>query len=444
VRKECDHAVLYDRLEQLKVGRFHYTFLVTGGFAWAFNAISVMILAFALPSILKEWNLPIEVGGVLGTVYYVGMFLGASTFGLLADNVGRKPTVQLAVVIYAITTGLCSFAWDPLSLGVLRFLGGIGTGGIMPVLSTWLSEYTPKSSRGKFVAVLESSWSLGALFISALSWLIIPTYGWRSVFLVSFVAVFFVFLIRRLLPESIRFLEEKGRTDEALVILRRHGFDASPASGELPPTDRGGGGLSRLLDLLSPALRRRTVMLWVLWFCIAYSYHGIFIWLPTILYAEGLTLVRALWYSMLITSLQIPGYLSAAYLIEVVGRKCVLVSYMALAAVSSYFFGTAGAEWNILLWGGCISFFNLGAWGVTYAYTPELYPTRIRGTGAGWSGAVGRIAGILAPSLTAVAVSSMGTFETFMVFFGLQFVAAVVVAALAVETKGRTLEQISP
>jgi len=371
------------------------------------------------------------------------MFLGASSFGLLADHVGRKPTVQLAVVIYAATTGLCSFAWDPVSLGALRFLGGIGTGGIMPVLSTWLSEYVPKSSRGRFVAVLESSWSFGALFISALSWLIIPTYGWRSVFLVSFIAIIFVFLIRRFLPESIRFLEEKGRTDEALLILRKHGFDASPPTSRHPPTEDRFRGWRRLVDLWSPALRRRTVMLWVLWFCIAYSYHGIFIWLPTILYVEGFTLVRALWYSMLITSLQIPGYLSAAYLVEVVGRKRVLASYMALAAVSSYFFGIAGAEWSILLWGGCISFFNLGAWAVTYAYTPELYPTRIRGTGAGWSGAVGRIAGIVAPSLTAVAVSSLGTFQTFMVFFALQSIAAIVVAALGVETKNRTLEEIS-
>ena len=434
---------LYERLDKTKVGRFHYTFLATGAFAWAFNAISVMVLAFVLPSILKEWNLSIEVGGLLGTVYYVGMFLGASSFGMLADHFGRKPMVQCAVVIYAMTTGLCAFAWDPVSLGALRFLGGIGTGGIMPVLSTWLSEYVPKTSRGKFVAVLESSWSFGALFISALSWLVIPTYGWRSVFLVSFVALIFVLLIRQFLPESIRFLEEKGRTDEALTILRRHGFDSSPPSLEQAPIDRRGGGWHQLVDLWSPALRRRTLMLWTLWFCIAYSYHGIFIWLPTILYGEGLTLVKALWYSMLITSLQIPGYLSAAYLIEVVGRKRILASYMALAAVSSYFFGTTWAEWGILLWGGCISFFNLGAWAVTYAYTPELYPTRIRGTGAGWSGAVGRVAGILAPLLTAVAVSSLGTFETFSVFFALQLVAAIVVAALGVETKGRALEEIS-
>jgi len=434
---------LHDRLERAAVGRFHYVFLGTAALAWAFNAISVMILSFALPSILKEWGLSIQTGGLLGTVYYVGMFIGASSFGTLADRVGRKPTVQLAVAIYATTTGLCSLAWDPVSMGILRLLGGIGTGGIMPVLSTWLSEYMPKSDRGRFVAILESSWSFGALFISALSWFLIPVYGWRSIFLVSFFALLFIIMIQRFLPESIRYLEVKQRKEEALSILRTHGFDASPPSQEGQPTGSHISSGALFTELWSHPLRMRTFMLWVLWFCIAYSYHGIFIWLPTILYAEGFTLVRALWYSMLITSLQIPGYLSAAFLIERTGRKYTLALYMTLAGLASYFFGNARTEWSILLWGGCISFFNLGAWAITYAYTPELYPTRIRGTGAGWAGAIGRVAGILAPSLTAVTVSGLGMFQTFMVFFVTHFVAAVVVAILGVETKGRTLEEIA-
>ncbi len=434
---------LHDRLERATVRRFHYVFLGTAALAWAFNAISVMILSFVLPSILKEWGLPIQAGGLLATAYYVGMFLGASSFGALADQIGRKPTVQLTVAIYATTTGLCSLAWDPVSMGVLRFLGGTGTGGIMPVLSTWLSEYMPKSDRGKFVAVLESSWSFGTLLISALSWFLIPAYGWRSTFLVSSFALFFIFLIHRFLPESIRFLEVRQRTEEALSILRQHGFDASSSTQGSEHTDDKDSRKFLLAELWSRPLRRRTMMLWVLWFCIAYSYHGIFVWLPTILYAEGFALVRALWYSMLITSLQIPGYLSAAFLIEKTGRKYTLAVYMTLAGLASYFFGNAQNESSILLWGGCISFFNLGAWAVTYAYTPELYPTRIRGTGAGWAGAIGRVAGILAPSLTAVTVSNLGMFHTFMVFFAVHFVAAAVVAAFAVETKGRTLEEIS-
>jgi putative MFS transporter len=430
-------------LEKATVGRFHYLFLGTASLAWAFNAISVMILSFALPSILQEWKLPLQAGGLLATVYYVGMFIGASLFGPISDYIGRKPAVQLTVAIYAITTGLCAFAPDLVSMGVLRLLGGVGTGGLMPVLSTWLSEYIPKSARGKFVAVLESSWSFGALFISALSWHVVPTYGWRAIFLVSFVATLLVPVIQRLLPESIRFLEVRQRTDEALLILRKHGFDDSPVPQEPAETKRQVLSRNPVADLWSRSLRRRTFMLWVLWFCIAYTYHGIFVWLPTILYSEGFTLVRALWYSMLITSLQIPGYLSAAFLIERTGRRSTLASYMALAGLASYLFGTARNELSILLWGGLISFFNLGAWAVTYAYTPELYPTRVRGTGAGWSGAVGRVAGTLAPSLTATAVSGLGIFPTFMVFFAAHFVAAVTVAVLGIETKGKTLEEIS-
>lgn len=436
---------LHEKLERVAIGKFHYRFLGVGCLAWAFNAISVMILSFALPAILGEWSLPLPVGGVLATSYYIGMLIGASTFGIIADYIGRKPTVQLAIGIYAIFTGLCAFAWDLGSLTAFRLIGGIGTGGIMPVLSTWLSEYIPTRRRGTFVAVLESSWSFGALFISALSWLMIPLYGWRSVFTLVFVAILFILLIEKFAPESIRYLEEAGKEKEAMAILERIGLGV-PSSAEKQNESLGSSRSKtrvRLAELFSQALRRRTVMLWILWFCIAYSYHGIFVWLPTILSAGGFTMVRALWFTMLITALQIPGYLSAAFLIEPIGRKPILASYMAIAALASYFFGTSSTDISILLWGGAISFFNLGAWAVTYAYTPELYPTRIRGTGAGWSGALGRIAGILAPTLTALTVASLGTFSTFLVFFAVQFIAALTVAILGIETKGKTLEEIS-
>lgn len=433
---------LCEKLEKAPIGAFHYKFLGVGCLAWAFNAISVLIVTYALPSILTEWNLPLPIGGVLATSHYVGMLIGASACGLVADRIGRKPTVQLTIGIYAIATGLCAFAWDIGSLTAFRLIGGIGTGGMLPVLSTWLSEYIPTKRRGTFVAILESSWSFGALFISALSWLLIPVYGWRAVFPVVFVAIAFIFLVEKFAPESIRYLEEAGKTKEATEVLEKIGFEA-PSPAELEALARRPKVKGRLAELFSQALRRRTIMLWVLWFCIAYAYHGIFVWLPTIVFAEGFPIVKALWYTMLITALQIPGYLSAAFLVEPVGRKPVLAVYLAIAGLASYFFGTTGTDLGILAWGGAISFFNLGAWAVTYAYTPELYPTRVRGTGAGWAGALGRVAGIIAPTLTALIVSSLGTFQTFLGFFAVQMIAAVVVAILGIETKGKTLEEIS-
>jgi putative MFS transporter len=239
------------------------------------------------------------------------------------------------------------------------------------------------------------------------------------------------------MPESIRYLEVKGKTQHAREILKKYSFPESKSTIEHISSK------VSVKELWSVAFRRRTIMLWVLWFCIAYTYHGIFIWLPTILSEQGFTLVRALWYTVMITALQIPGYLSAAFLIDKVGRKPILVSYMILAGVASYFFGTSTGELSIIAFGGAISFFNLGAWAVTYAYTPELYPTRIRATGAGWAGALARIAGIIAPIATAVAVSNMGIFQTFIGFFVTHFVAAAIVAILGIETVGKTLEEIS-
>lgn len=428
---------LHQSLEKSPITLFHYRFLGVSCLAWAFNGIAVMIISFIAPAIRTQWGLSLPAVGLLATAHYVGMFVGASSIGYLADHVGRKITVQTTIVAYSLFTGLCTFAWDPNSMMLLRFLGGLGTGGLMPVLSTWMSEYIPAKRRGTFVAVLESSWSFGALLISAIAFLVIPVHGWRAVFPIMFLSLILVAFVQRYMPESIRYLEVKGRIQQARKILGEHSFSV-PAETVAPEVSK-----VSVKELLSRAFRKRTAMLWILWFCIAYTYHGIFIWLPTVLSEQGFTLVRALWFTLLITSLQIPGYLSAAYLIDRVGRKPILVSYMILAGVASYLFGTSQAELSIVVFGGAISFFNLGAWAVTYAYTPELYPTRIRATGAGWSGAIGRIAGIIAPIATAVFVSSMGVFQTFLGFFAAHFIAAAVVAVLGIETVGKTLEEIS-
>jgi putative MFS transporter len=429
---------LYEILERAKISNFHRRFLSISCLAWAFNAIAVMIISYALPSILKEWNLTMEMGSLIATSHYIGMFIGASSFGMIADRIGRKPTVKLAIFMYSIFNALCAFSSNSITLMFFRFLSGFGTGGIMPVLSAWMSEYIPTPSRGRYVAILESSWSFGALFISIFSWLVIPLYGWRSVFFISIISLSFIFLIELYAPESIRFLEEKGRRNEAINILKKYGFKVIPKKEGKERKVKASFG-----ELFSKQFLKRTIMLWILWFCIAYTYHGIFVWLPTILFKQGFTIVKALWYTMLITAIQIPGYLSAAYLIEKIGRKPILVSYMTLAAISSYFFGTSSSSLSILIFGSAISFFNLGAWAVTYAYTPELYPTRIRGTGTGWAGAIARIAGIITPFTTAFLVSYLGTFQTFLVFFIAHFIAAISVLLLGIETKGRRLEEIS-
>ena len=165
--------------------------------------------------------------------------------------------------------------------------------------------------------------------------------------------------------------------------------------------------------------------------------------MPTLLVARGLSEVRSNEFFFLSTIAQVPGYFSAAWLVERWGRKPTLVAYLLGSAACAFLFGNSGTGTDTFIYAALLSFFNLGAWGVVYGYTPELYPTAIRATGAGVAAAVGRIGGIIGPFLTPVLVPAIGQTGVFAMFMALLGVTAVNVFALGEETKGRSLEEIS-
>ncbi|WP_342770131.1 MFS transporter [Xylanimonas allomyrinae] len=193
-------------------------------------------------------------------------------------------------------------------------------------------------------------------------------------------------------------------------------------------------------ELFAPALRRRTIALWLTWFGVNFAYYGAFTWIPTLLVADGFSMVRSFGYTLVITLAQLPGYAVSAWLIEVWGRRAVLVTFLAGSAASAVGFGLAGSVPQILTAGVLLSFFNLGAWGALYAVTPESYPTRVRATGAGSATAFGRLASILAPLLVLPLHASIGTGGVFTTFAA-AFALAVVGASLLTELKGRRLEE---
>jgi len=199
-----------------------------------------------------------------------------------------------------------------------------------------------------------------------------------------------------------------------------------------------------LREVWSSSYWKSTAVLWILWVVLVYTYHGIFIWLPSIYATElGFPEVRAIWFVLVVTLFQIPGYYSATFLLDRFGRKPVLVGYLALAGAGSYLLGFAGGTTPILIWSCMISFFNLGAWAGLYTYTPELYPTRIRGSGSGMAASLGRFAGIFAPTVTPLLWVSAGLWLPFIVFALAHGAGALSVAILGIETKGKVLEEIA-
>jgi len=257
-----------------------------------------------------------------------------------------------------------------------------------------------------------------------------------------------VLYTRRALPESPRFLVAAGRIEEASEAVSKAAHiagdpNAVPSMESFTSTGTASPRSASLRSLWSGVLARRTLMLWILWFGMVFSYYGIFTWLPTIL-ADTFKLVDAFQYNLVITLAQVPGYFTAAWLVERLGRRITLSAFLVGSAAGAFLFRNASSTWELIVYGSLISFFALGAWGVIYTYTPELYPTRIRGWGAGLAAAVGRIGGILGPYITARIVAEPGgvniAFYTFTVIF---LIIAANVFLLGEETRGRSLEEIT-
>jgi putative MFS transporter len=257
-------------------------------------------------------------------------------------------------------------------------------------------------------------------------------------------------------PESYRYLQRKGKTSEALALLKKHNIDTSGievASKPVSLPQKRQTVLAGLKELWSPRYRRRSLLLWIVWAVLVYTYHGIFTWLPTFYASPPLnfTVVTSIQWVLVVTLAQVPGYYSAALLLDKAGRKPIAFVYLFFAAVGSVLLSAATGEvtilfWSvstILLWSVVISFFNLGAWSALYAYTPELYSTRVRGTGTGAAASIGRLAGVVAPTATPLLYTYGGLPAAFAVFALFHFLGAIAVLVLGTETKGKVLEEIS-
>ena len=427
------------RLDRLPFTNQHTRLLVGSGVGWALDAMDVGLISFVMAALAVSWKLDAGTLSVIGSIGFVGMAIGASLGGLLADKLGRRQVFALTLLVYGIATGASALVGSVAALIVLRFLVGLGLGAELPVASTLVSEFAPRRIRGRIVVGLEAFWALGWIMAALLGYLLVPSSpdGWRWALAVGIVPTLYALVVRFGLPESVRFLESEGRFDEAEASVRRFEDAAGVAPVESP--NQAPGRAAGTESIWSPALRGRTLALWTVWFCINLSYYGAFIWIPSLLVGRGFPLVKSFEFTLIITLAQLPGYAVAAWLIEVWGRRITLAVFLAGSAAAAVGFGFATTETMILVAGCLLSFFNLGAWGALYAVGPELYPTTIRGTGTGAAAAFGRIASIIAPLLVPVLLGAGGSVLVFGVF-GTAFLLAAIAALRLPEQRGVALD----
>ncbi|WP_433773398.1 MFS transporter [Bacillus wiedmannii] len=382
------------------------------GLGWLFDAMDVGMLSFVMVALQKDWGLSTQEMGWIGSINSIGMAVGALIFGILSDKIGRKSVFIITLLLFSIGSGLTALTTTLSVFLVLRFLIGMGLGGELPVASTLVSESVEAHERGKIVVLLESFWAGGWLIAALISYFVIPKYGWEVAMVLSAVPALYALYLRWNLPDSSRFQKVEKRPSV----------------------------IENIKSVWSGEYRKATIMLWILWFCVVFSYYGIFLWLPSVMVLKGFSLIKSFQYVLIMTLAQLPGYFTAAWFIERLGRKFVLVTYLIGTACSAYLFGIADSLTVLIVAGMLLSFFNLGAWGALYAYTPEQYPTVIRGTGAGMAAAFGRIGGIIGPLLVGYLVGAQASLSLiFTIFCGSILIGALAVVILGKETKQREL-----
>jgi len=431
-------VTVQDAVDKIGFGRFQKRLLGVCGVTWAADGAEVLLLGFALPSIIGEFGITTAQGGLIATATFAGMLVGAWFWGTISDYIGRRLGFQVTVLIFALFGLLSAFApgWE--WLAILRFFTGFGLGGALPLDFSLYAEFLPTRNRGRNLVILESFWALGTIIAAGLAWLLVPSFGWRPLLATSALAAVLVLWIRRSIPESPRYLAISGKADEAREILAgiARENDRPAPEGELVTGERQSG--STVSRLWKPGLKRTTLMLWIAWFCISLAYYGIFTWLPQAFVAQGFSSLQTYQNTFLLALAQVPGFFSAAYLIERLGRRNTLALYLVASGVFTFLFAIVTGFSGLLASAMLMSFFALGAWGSLYAWTPELYPTEIRTTGMGWASGMARVAGIITPTLGGILfgyalVSALSTWAAAFVIGG------IAVFLLGYETKSRAL-----
>src|SRR5580698_4641959 len=405
------------RIERMPISWWHVRTRIIIGVATFFDAFDALAIAFVLPVLVPAWKLNGPQIGLLISAGYLGQLAGALFFGWIAERYGRLTAVVWSILIFAVMSAACAFAWDYQSLIVARTIQGFGLGGEVPVAAAYISELARAKGRGRFVLLYELVFPIGLVAAGFMGAWIVPRFGWQWMFVIGALPAFVAMVLQRLLPESPRWLATRGRNAEAEAAMARIEHETEQSTGQpLPPPQKvtvGGPLNASWSDLFGPMYLRRTLVVWVIWFATYFFNYGLVVWLPTIYTTVfKLPLQQALQYGLITQAVGLCGALICALTIDQVGRRpwfTLAFAANAIALGSLFFLGTDSPERVLAFVSSGYFFVSVLSIGV-YVYTPELYPTRARAVAVGTATAWLRFASILGPSIVgAIVGSGLGT-----------------------------------
>ncbi len=439
------------RIERMPFGWWQIRARLIVGTATFFDGFDLIAIASALPVLRTEWGLsPADIGPLI-SIGFVGQLIGALAFAWVAERYGRLRALAWSVAIFSVMSLVCAAADGYWSLLVARFLQGIGIGGEIPVAATYINEWSRAEKRGRFFLLYQMVFGVGLSLSQLISWWVVPHWGWRAMFLIGAAPAIIAALLRTLLPESPRWLVNKGRAAEADRVVGDVEAFITARGVALPPPKPvelvKPVAATRLMELFEGRYFQRTMLVWSLWFCAFFITYGTNGWLPTIFTSiYKLPVDEALLLGAANGIASVMAGLLVAFGIDYIGRRwwfalAFLIGSLPLFAI----WWTGAPSAYLVFYLSALSYVFLGTMSTgTQLYTPELYPTRMRVLGTSCASVWARVGSTLAPIFVGYVLPGHGVGGVFAMFGAVGILGAVVTGLLGVETKDRVLEEVSP
>jgi len=445
------HAVLdvSARLDRIPVvTRSHRTWAALLCAVFLFELADLNTFAYVAPALRQHWAASVSSIGLVTSAAFLGMFVGALIGGQVADALGRKWALIGSAICYSLFSLLSALAPNMAVLGVLRVLTGVGLEAMTVVGLIYIAEMFPARIRGRQQSLILAVGLIGIPMMSWFARLVVPTgpQAWRWVFVLGGMGILVAVVMVRLLPESVRWLEAHGLRQQASELVTRLEEQARertreelPLVGAAPPVEEPG----RLGELFVGRYRSRTLVLAVAWVFGILGFYGFNAWVPTLLVEKGYNVVQSLTYAAILSIGAVPGALLAWPFIDRWERKYTLLGIEVVIGALVLVYGFVANLPVVLLTGFLITLLLQMQTAFLYTYTPEVFPTRLRGVGTGFTNGLGRLAGAGGGALVAALFQAWGYSSVFIYVAACMLSVGLVIALFGVRTTGRSLAAIS-
>ncbi len=437
------------RLDRLPVSSFHYRIFWLVGAGMFFDGYDLYVAGGVLASTIQSKFSTLPQNLQFLSLTFVGMTIGSLITGFVGDKMGRRFTYQINLLIFGLASLAAAFAQDMTQLIICRFVQGLGLGAEIVVGYSTLTEFVPPKTRGRWLAFMAFLTVCGFPVTSLLSYLIIPTWGWRPMFVIAGIGSLIVWYLRKNLPESPRWLEAQGRTAEAEALMQTIEQDVASTAGALPPAAATAPTpqLTAASMFKPPILQRLLVGSWLL-ITINTLIFGFVIFLPQFFLRQGLTITNSLGYTVVLAAASLVGCAIGAYLSDAIGRRWSIILGSVLTIVFGFIYArfNAGSDPAIVLSVGAVLIVAIYIqtallFGV---YTPELFPTEIRLRANGICNTLGRGATVVSPFVVGFLMVNYGLPGVIWLMIGLVVVQIIAVWGWGVEPAQRSLEGLDP